>query len=130
MQTDKYINDHLNEALEYVNQMIGKKELYTHDDAYKLLKSFSFIQEIEFDEIKDFIPSAMKAPSSIEEYTSDFISSNYDNRIYALNYGTGFIIIIISAANGYITSYYGDTINDFTLKIYYSLEVMCKHLFN
>ena len=44
MQTDKYINDHLNEALEYVNQMIGKKELYTHDDAYKLLKSFSFIR--------------------------------------------------------------------------------------
>ena len=70
----------------------------------------------------------MKMPDNIYEYTKGFISDdNY--RIYALNYGTGFIIIVISG-DDYITGYYGDTINDFTLRIYYALEVMINKMIN
>lgn len=130
MQTDTYLELHLNDAKEYVFKMIGKKELYTSNDAYKLLKSFSYTEEIDFTDIPSYLPSAAKAPTDISSYTKGFINKYAVNNIYAINYGTGFVIIIISSENGYITNYYGDTINDFTLKIYYCLEVMIKHLFN
>lgn len=126
---DIYIDEKLLEARSYVERLIGKKELYTHEDAYKLLNSFSFTQEIDFEEIPEFLPSAMKAPESILEYSKGFIDDETENRIYALNYGTGFIIIIISG-NESISKYYGDTINDFTLRIYYALEIMCKNFIN
>lgn len=128
--TEEYIEEKLNEALSYVYKLIGKKELYTHEDALKLLNSFSYTEEIDLEDIPSFLPSARIAPRNLFEYTNGFISDYDNNKIYALNYGTGFIIVVISAQNGYITTYYGDTINDFTLRIYYCLEIMTKKIFN
>ena len=120
-----YLEDKLDEAKSLVNNLLGNKEFYTHEDAYKLLNSFSFAIEISYSDIASYLPSAMVLPDTIYEYTKGFIiDDNY--KIYALNYGTGFIIIIISGSD-FITGYYGDTINDFTLRIYYCLEYMIRN---
>lgn len=120
-----YLEERLEEAKKLVDNLLTNKEFYTHDDAYKLLNSFSFAVEIEFSDIKSYLPSAVIMPDNIYEYTKGFIiDDNY--KIYAINYGTGFIIIIISGTD-FVTGYYGDTINDFTLRIYYCLEYMTRN---
>lgn len=125
-----YLDEKLNEAKEYVNSIIGIKEEYTFNDALKLLKSFSYTQEIDFDELAEFIPASLHF-ANLYEFTNGFIDDNSINQMYALNYGTGFIIIVLSSLDGKnINSYYGNTINDFTLRIYYALEIMCKNMTN
>ncbi len=124
-----YIDEKLNEAKNYLYACIGEKKYYTYDDVYKLLRSYTYTEEIEFSEIDSYIPSSLKYDSIIDFTKGFIIDKNY--KIYALNYGTGFILIVVSSSDGnIINSYYGDVINDFTLKIYYALEVMCKNLLN
>ena len=128
LQQRNYLDKKLIEAKNLVNKILGYKELYTQEDVYELLNAFTFTQEIDFSELHEFLPSAMKKPESIEEYTKGFIY-NDDYKIYALNYGTGYVIIVVDGKE-YAKGYYGDTINDFTLNIFYCLEIMCKNLTN
>lgn len=128
LEDNEYLSLKLKEAKDLVIKIVGLKEYYTQDDAYNFLSAYAFTQEIDFSELKDFLPSAMKTPESIEEYTKGFIDSR-EFKIYALNYGTGYVIIVVDGES-YIKSYYSDVINDFTLKIFYSLEVMCKNNIN
>lgn len=125
----EYIDSKLEEAKQYLYNIIGKKDYYTFDDVYKLLKSFTFTLEIDFSDLKDYISQSLNYDNIIEFSKGFIIDKNY--KIYAINYGSGFVIIVVSSANGYnVTSYYGNIINDFTLKIYYALEIMCKNFLN
>ncbi len=124
-----FLDEKLTQAKNYLYSIIGIKDDYTYDDVYKLLKSFSYTEEIDFSEINSYIPSSLRY-DSVYEFTKGFIT-NDDFKIYALNYGTGFILIVVSSLDGkHVNTYYGDTINDFTLRIYYALEIMCKNLLN
>lgn len=125
----EYIDSKLEEAKQYLYNIIGEKDYYTFDDVYKLLKSFTFTVEIDFCDLKDYISQSLNYDNIIEFSKGFIIDENY--KIYAINYGSGFVIIVVSSANGYnVTSYYGNIINDFTLKIYYALEIMCKNFLN
>lgn len=128
MPKEEYLDSKLNESYNLIERLIGIKDKYSFEDAYKLLNAFSFTQEISLDEISEYLPSAAKIPNDVFEYTKGFIS-NQNYKIYALNYGSGFIIIVVGGTS-FIEDYYGDTINDFTLNIYYCLEIMCKNLLN
>ena len=127
MNNDKYILEKLDNAKKYVIENVGAKKYYNFYDAYKLLKSFSFTKEIDINELNDYLPATIPLVESIESFSKGYISDYDVYKIYAINYGSGFAIIVISSKDGKIISnYYGDMINDFTISIYYCLDIMCQ----
>ncbi|MGM9970841.1 MAG: hypothetical protein ACI35W_00330 [Anaeroplasmataceae bacterium] len=127
MYNEKYLNEKLLEAIDYVNLVIGKKEYYTFNDVFILLKSFNFTKEIYLEDINDYLPSSLPLVESISSFSKGYISDYDIYKIYAINYGSSFAIIVVSSKDGNIVSdYYGDLFNDFTMKIYYCLSIMCK----
>lgn len=126
MNNQKYIYKKMLESEKYIYDLLGKKEKYTFLDVFKILSSFSFTKEILFEEIGLYVPTLYHYLTSIEDFSQGFISGRDDYKVYALNYGSSFAIIIVSSTDGcHIDNYYGDMFNDFTMNIYYCLDIMC-----
>ena len=126
MDNSKYILKHKEDSLIYIKEVLGDKSFYDFKDVFKLLKSFSFTKEITLEEINDYLPSNLPFPNGMYSFTKGYISDDDIFKIYAVNYGSGFIIIVVSSINGNsVNGYYGNIINDFTLKIFYCLDIIC-----
>ncbi len=127
MDNSNYLIEKLRQAKERINNVVGDKKYYNFYDVSKLLRDFSFTKEIALEEINDYLPATIPTVESIDSFSKGFISDYDLYKIYAVNYGSGFALIVVSSKDGNIVSnYYGEMINEFTMGIYYCLDIMCK----
>ncbi len=126
-EINAYLKAKQKKSLELISEQIGLKKYYNFFDVFKLFKSFGFTKEIKFEEIVNYLPANYQIYNNIEDFTKGYINEYDIYKIYAINYGHIFVLIVVSSKDGTIISnYYGETINDFTMNIYYCLDIMCK----
>lgn len=123
---DEFLTRQMKKANELVEELVGRKKYYNYFDAVKVLRNFGYTKEIQFEEMMNYLPANYKEPDNIETFTKGFINDYHSYKIFAINQDHRFVIIIVASKDGVIIDrYYGETINEFTMFIYYCLDIIC-----